>query len=197
MLDTLLLHAFDRQSDSLALAFTRSDSPFLESYTGAAWPADATVAMASLVMHGQLRGRDHSAATARWVAQVRERLDERGLIPHAWQPWEDRIGQSARGSSQALMNTLLPLIDTAFAAEQFGRFRELYFTERFGVPAVREHPIGDGSPGDVDSGPLILGFGPAATIVGSGACRMNGDAHHAAEFESTVHGFRVLDRHRS
>ncbi|MBP6574786.1 MAG: hypothetical protein KA230_10070 [Flavobacteriales bacterium] len=198
-LDTSLVYAFDRQSDSLARAFTRSDSPFLESYTGAAWPADATVAMASLVMHGQLRGRDHSAAKARWVAQVRERLDERGLIPHAWQPWEDGLGLSARGSSQALMNALLPLIDTTFAAEQFGRFRELYFTERFGVPAVREHPIGDGSPGDVDSGPLILGFGPAATIVGSGACRMNGDAHHAAEFESTVHGFGFstgIDRKR-
>ncbi|MEO8066258.1 MAG: hypothetical protein ABI599_01065 [Flavobacteriales bacterium] len=187
--DTTLRNAFDRQSLVIAVAFAGSSSPFLESYTGQAWPADALMALASLRLHEQHTGADHSAVIARWVEQARQRLDRNGLLPHAWFPQRDAMRNAARGSSQALMNVVLPAIDPVFASEQFTRFRDLYFSESFGVPGVREHPIGDDAPGDVDSGPLILGFGPAATIVGAGACRTNGDAHLAMEFEATVHGF--------
>lgn len=187
--DTALRNVFDRQSAEIAAAFAGSSSPFLESYTGQAWPADALMALASLRLHEQHAGADHSVVIARWVQQARRRLDANGLLPHAWFPQCDAMRDPARGSSQALMNVVLPTIDPVFATEQFTRFRDLYFTERFGVPAVREHPIGNNAPGDVDSGPLILGFGPAATIVGAAACRMNGDPHHAMEFEATVHGF--------
>jgi hypothetical protein len=88
-----------------------------------------------------------------------------------------------------LINTFLPVIDPALAQDQFHVFRALFFMERFGVPAVSEYPRGSFGWGDVDSGPLILGAGPAATIVGSAACRMNSYVFHAQEFAASVHGF--------
>lgn len=187
--DSAELLAFDRNSAALAEAFARSTSPYLESYIGMAWPADATVAMASLVLHQRTRGGTHQHVIDRWVGQVRERVDENGLMPHQWDPLNDRPKQGARGSSQALINAFLPGIDSAWAREQYGRFQQHFFMERFGVPAVSEYPRGSFGWGDVDSGPLILGAGPAATIVGSAACRMNGDVFHAQEFAASVHGF--------
>ena len=187
--DSVELFAFDRNSAALSDAFARSTSPYLESYVGMAWPADATVAMASLALHQRLRGGAHQQVIERWVSQVRDRLDANGSMPHAWDPYHDRSLTDARGSSQALINTFLPVINEALAHEQFGRFQEAFFMERLGVPAVSEYPKGTFGWGDVDSGPLILGAGPAATIVGSAACRMNGDVFHAQEFAASVHGF--------
>ncbi|QQR87755.1 MAG: hypothetical protein IPJ76_05900 [Flavobacteriales bacterium] len=187
--DTAVAVAFDRESATIAAAFAGSASPYPESYTGQAWPADGVVALHSLRLHERLRGADHSAVIDRWVQLVRTRRDGRNMIPHKWSLVRDEFHQSGRGSSLALMNVFLPDIDSTLAAEQFDRWKSLFVMERFGVPAAREHPIGDASPGDIDSGPLILGFGPASTIVGAPACKRNGDVFHATECTRTVHGF--------
>lgn len=187
--DTALTATFDRESATIAAAFAASSSPYLESYTGQAWPADAVVALHSLCLHKRLRGTDHGAVLARWVQQAQARRDDRNMIPHAWSGQREVVRQSGRGSSLALMNVFLPDIDSTLSAEQFERWKSLFVMERLGVPAAREHPIGDPSPGDIDSGPLILGFGPASTIVGAAACKRNGDGFHATECTRTVHGF--------
>jgi hypothetical protein len=177
---------FDRRSAELAGAFANSPSPFLESYPGQAWPADATVAMASLSLHAELRGPAHAPVIARWLEQAAQRTDTNGFIPHAWDPITDREWQSARGSSQSLINSFLPTIDSAFAAGQFALYRRHFFMERCGLPVVREHPHGVHGRGDVDSGPVILGVGSSATIVAAGACRANGDLFRAREFGCTT-----------
>lgn len=186
--DTALARVFDRESTLIAEAFAASTTPYLESYPGKAWPADAVVALHSLHLHERLRGADHGAVITRWVQQARARRDEREMIPHAWRP-EGMTPPQGRGSSLALMNVFLTDIDSALAAEQFSAWKGYGITETFGVPAVREHPVGINAPGDVDSGPLILGYGPAATIVGVAACKRNGDAFHAMECARTLHGF--------
>ena len=94
-----------------------------------------------------------------------------------------------RGSSLALMCLLMPQIDSAFAKDQFKVFAQHFFGERMGVPVVTEFPKDHTGKGDVDSGPLIFGAGPVATIVGAGACRANADAFHDLEFSSTTDGF--------
>gem|GEM_PF-3207654 len=80
-----------------------------------AWPADNAVALASMCVHDELRGRRSNQVVARWVAQVRARLDIRGMIPHAWDPATEKRGEHARGCSQALINAFLPLMDSTLA----------------------------------------------------------------------------------
>lgn len=183
-----LIALFDRRSAELAAAFSASGSPFPESYPGHAWPADNTVAMASLALHVRLRSSTHRAVVQRWLDQVKERTDANGLVPHAWDPATDRMAQPGRGCSQALINSFLPTIDSAFATTQFALFRRHFFMERCGLPVVREHPHGVYGGGDVDSGPVIMGVGSSATIVAAGACRANGDLFHAYEFACTADG---------
>lgn len=182
---------FNAYSTELAKFFAASSSPFIESYPGMAWPADNVVAVASLAIHDR-HAATRSPVIARWLEQVKLRLDQRGLVPHAWDPDRDEQWEHGRGCSQALINTLLPGIDQEFARQQFDLFREHFFMERLGIPLVREYPKGVVGMGDVDSGPVILGAGFAATIVGAGACRVNQDVLHAAEFDHTVEGFGLV-----
>jgi hypothetical protein len=86
-----------------------------------------------------------------------------------------------RGSSQSVIQRFLVDIDPAFAAEQYPRFRERFVTSPLGLgPAVREYPVGLDGPGDVDSGPLVLGITLSATVVTMGAAQVNGDTALAA-----------------
>lgn len=182
---------FDAYSAELEKVYLASPSPFIESYAGMSWPADNVVAIASLAEHERnASGRPY--VVDRWLDQVKSRLDDRGLVPHAWDPYNNAEVEHARGCSQALMNVFLPGIDSAFATEQFDLFREHFFMERFGIPLVREYPKGVVGMGDVDSGPVILGAGCAATIVGAGACRGNRDLFHAGEFDHTMEGFGLV-----
>ncbi len=184
-----LVQEFDEQSAELKLAYMGSDSPFLASYDGMAWPADNVVAIASLAMHQRLRIEDSDEVIDRWLQQVTARLDEHGCLPHAWDPVGDRMVQHSRGSSQSLMNCFLPIIDSALASDQFTLCRERFLDTRLGVPMVREFAKGFTGTGDVDSGPVILGAGSSATIVGPGAFRMNGDLGSAQKLDATIEGF--------
>lgn len=189
MVSPRLVDEFDAQSAELRRAYSGSDSPFLPSYDGMAWPGDNVVAIASLAMHQRLRMDSDDVVIDRWLRQATERLDEDGSLPHAWDPINDRMVQAARGSSQSLMNCFLPVIDSAFATDQFVRYRERFLDSRLGVPMVREFAKGSVGTGDVDSGPIIFGAGSSATVVGPGAFRLNGDPVHADELDASIEGF--------
>jgi len=187
--DTALQARWEEECATLRNAFGAARSPFLCSYPGMAWPADNVVAMASLARHARAHGITDDAVLRNWVDRVRMHRDERGLVPHAWDPVADRMAEASRGSSQVLMNALLPTVDSALAAEQFQGFCTHFLMERCGVPVVREHPHDVMRSGDVDSGPVILGAGASATVVGAAAFRANGDLFHAQELDATCEGF--------
>mgnify|MGYP001444752910 CR=1 FL=1 len=171
---------FTEESAELARAFDAAGTPFLESYPGQAWPVDSAVAIASLRLHDTLlTGTEgHGNTVARWLDEVRKRLDPRtGLIPHAVDAETGEPQGVARGSSQSLILRFLVDIDPAFAAAQYARFRELYLATPLGLgPAVREYPHGMDGPADVDSGPLPLGVSLSATAVALGTAQVHGDA---------------------
>lgn len=86
----------------------------------------------------------------------------------------------------SLMCVFLRDIDKDLAREQYALFTQHFLDSRFGMAVALEHPKGVHKPGDIDSGPLILGAGPAATIVAAAACRANGDANQAQLLARTV-----------
>lgn len=151
-------------------AFAES-GPFVESYRGAAWPADSVVGAASLALCAELVDPRYHAALSSWRRAVRERLDPvTGLVPHA----ANRPG--ARGSSSALMCAFWPDIDREFAKAQYQKLREQFPDVLFGaLAAAREFPRGTDGPADVDSGPIISGISGPATVVMIAAARSNGD----------------------
>jgi len=165
-------------SDAFTAACARLENaitlhgPFVESYPGAAWPADSVVGVASLAACAQWLGERPQRAVQKWLDAVRRELDPTTLlVPHS------AHGPGARGSSSALICAFLPSIDRAFAEQQYARFRQHFATRRLGgLLAFREYPNGQDGPSDVDSGPLLLGVSGPATIVGMAAAHENGDA---------------------
>ncbi len=182
---------FAMMSDRIAAAFDASQTPFLQSYAGSAWPADAVVAMASLSQHDKLFQPRYQETLRRWLVRVEGLLDTTtGLIPHAVHPDNGSVLQGARGSSQGLMLCLLPQIDSGFAATQFTNYKRWFSTTWLGLPAIREYRHGKegGGLGDIDSGPVLFGVGASASIVGIGAMRANGDSCLAEQMVQTIDG---------
>ena len=155
----------------LDLAFTRTPD-FLDSYPGAAWPADNVVGAAALAGCGPLLDSTYSQTAQEWLVRAQEREDpETGLLPHS------AASPQARGSSTALMIPFLAEIDSAYARTQYERFLATFETEMLGVlPAIREYPRSFKGTGDIDSGPIVLGAGAPASVVGIAAARAVGDA---------------------
>ncbi|MEO0557993.1 MAG: hypothetical protein AAF170_07400 [Bacteroidota bacterium] len=165
----------------LDLAFLRAPA-FLDSYPGAAWPADNVVGAAALAGCGALLDSTYTQTAQEWLVRAREAEDpETGLLPHA------AHSPQARGSSAALMIPFLAEIDSAYARVQYERFLATFETQMLGVlPAVREYPRSFDGEGDIDSGPIVLGAGAPASVVGIAAARSVGDTETATALRASA-----------
>jgi hypothetical protein len=178
---TAEVERFQLDCAALASAFNRSDTPFLSSYPGQAWPVDSVVAVAALRLHDHLFSPLFGGTIDRWLNMAWERLDPAtGLLPHRVDPKTGYWIEGARGSSQSLIARFLIEVDPNKGRAQYALFRKQFITPFLGVPGVREYPAGAGGFGDVDSGPLLFGFSASATIVAIGAAQVQGDLETAS-----------------
>ncbi len=165
--DSVEVKMFKKNCDRIATALSHSANPYLESYIGQAWPADIIVGVASLSIHDKMFDPLYQYQIDEWLIKVINRLDpETGLIPHSVNSINGETMEGARGSSQSLILHFLRDIDEDLSKKQFGIYKELFLDWRFGLPGIREYPKGQKGKGDIDSGPVILGIGGAASIVG-------------------------------
>lgn len=194
--DTAISNQFINQCQAISEAIKTAKFDFLESYPQNAWQADNIICLASLSLHDKIYPPQYKTAIDNWLSQIKTHLDTKtGLIPHAFESeWKKRLEAyiyneshsfatskepeytGARGSSQSLINCFLPDIDSVFAKDQFEKYKKYFIEYKFGLPAVREYPIGIDNDGDVDSGPVIMGIGASASIVAIRAMAENKDA---------------------
>ena len=83
------------------------------------------------------------------------------------------------------------MIDAAGAPAAYARYRELFVTGTLGFVGIREYPAGTDGPGDVDSGPLVMGVSASASVVSAGAALGHGDEALAAALLHEVDVFGV------
>lgn len=167
------LQQFTERCEQIAQALQRSETPFLPSYTGQAWPVDSYPALVALRAHGQLVDGRYEPLIAAWLVQTQTLLDpQTGLVPHRTHYQTGALQEGARATSQTLILRFLADIDPAMAQEQYARFRQQFVVTRLGLPGIKEYPIGVERPGDIDSGPLLLGVSLSATAVGLGTARV-------------------------
>ncbi len=174
--DPRRVEQFHRQSEALAQAFAASPTHHLEAYPGGCWPVDNVVALTSLRLHDGLYGTPYGDVVEEWLAYTRVHLDpETGLLPHRIDAQTGEIWEGARGSSLVMALSFLPELDAELARAQYTRFRELYAQPVLDFVLWREYPRGKSGPGDVDSGPLVLGLSPVSSGASLPAARANGD----------------------
>lgn len=165
--DSLVMQQFQSECDAIAHAISRTAKPFLESYRDLAWPADNILCLAALSLHDRIAERRYQEVISDWLLRIEGSIvPEYGLIPHGYDLENNRPLEGVRGSSQSLMLSFLSDIDPAFALDQYRKYRRHFLTYRLGLPGIREYPKEKSGWGDIDSGPVVLGIGGAASIVG-------------------------------
>jgi hypothetical protein len=162
--DSLEVLQFERQCQQIAETIQKV--PYPESYHHQAWPCDVTVCVASLVLHDEFADPRYDDVIAGWVEQVQALSDSFGLIPHEVHYDSGHPAQFSRGCSQSLLLNFLHEIDPVFARQQFEIYKQQFLDYRFGLPGIREYRKGETGEGDIDSGPIVLRIGGAATLAG-------------------------------
>ncbi|WP_223696416.1 hypothetical protein [Hymenobacter psoromatis] len=178
----------DALSAALYRRYAQEPAGNLASYPGRRWLPDNTVALASLALHGRLTGSPY-AAGRRWAARARAHwLDaETGLL--ASQVNEGgKTSEGPRGSMLGWSIWFLVGVDSAFARQQYQRYQAASSTNLGVVRLYREQP-GDyhTGAGDVDSGPLILGYGIPATAFACADAVALSDGRNAQRLRRVIH----------
>ena len=150
----------DTLSGALYRRYGRARSGCLESYAGQRWVPDNTVALASLALHSQLTGSPCHAAARRWVAWARQHyLDPKTGVLASQIDAQGRPQEEARGSMVGWSIWFLARFDPKFAWQQYQRYQTHFSTNLGVVRLYRERAATyTTSYGDIDSGPLLLGY---------------------------------------
>jgi len=188
----------DFRADCMRIAtfFRNDDTPYPESYRGAAWPADAVMCIASLAIHDRMFKPLYDDVIKQWLRDVRSKVDSIGLVPHSVNAETGEPLEVARGGSQCLMLNFLWDIDQTFAREQFQIFKQKFLGKCIGLYGVREYPQGVSGVGDIDSGPVVFHIGTAASIVGVRTLSLYGEKRYAASLRNSIEAFS-FSIHRS
>lgn len=163
---------------ALARRMERSPSLHLETYPGEVYAMDNAVVAAALAVADLVEPTPaYRGLLTRWVAYQRAHLldPETGLVCFSLGA-EGLPNQRSRGSGAGWNSFYLPFVDEAYADEQFARLREHLVDAPWGIWGVREVRRGVDVPGDVDSGPVLLGLSPSGTGFALAGARRARDA---------------------
>lgn len=186
---------FEAENTAITRALHRaimlSPTRNVASYPGQIWPADNSVVMASLAVYDRTHGTDYAEAARAWTAWIRDHfLDENGLMHSEVHPVTHEPIDGPRGCSIAWTIQFASYFDPRFAAEQYTALKQHMAGGLAGVGLFRERP-GDRTtgPGDIDSGPLFLGYGVAASGLAYGAAVATGDGPTARRLREVIEVF--------
>jgi len=152
----------------------------VETYPGEAYPADMSAVIGAIGQHAELTGTDRADWLAAWSKLLRDQYQDprshllyQALDPHTGEPLDQ-----PRGSGTALAIYFLHWADPELSRElHVWLNRQCYrFPAGLGFGAIKEYPpSAAGGYGDVDSGPVILGYGTSATGFALSGARLH---HH-------------------
>ncbi len=169
--------------DALVAALTRRmaarpPGSLLQTYPGESYPVDNAAVVATLALHARATGQPLPPVLGPWLTAWEARWVDpaTGLLIQAADGAGERPRDLPRGSGTALASWFLSFADPALAGRLGAATRDQLGVEILGMAAVREYLPGVTGPGDVDSGPLILGLSVAASGFSIGAARAAGDA---------------------
>jgi hypothetical protein len=181
-------HLHDSISAALAARYQQEPSGNLTSYPGRRWLPDNTVALASLVLHSRLTGSPYGAAGPRWVARARRAwlAPTTGLLASMVDS-AGRPSEEPRGSHLGWSIWFLARVDAGFARQQYARYQRYHSTNLGALRSYREFASRyQTGAGNVDSGPLILGYGIPATAFAFADAVALGDYRNAQRLRRVI-----------
>lgn len=168
----------DRITAALVRRIERSPIRLLESYPNEVYPVDNCAVIASIAVQSRVAGIDRRVFLEGFHAHLRSQyVDPRsGLLIQAALARTGEPADAPRGSGTTLGLYFLSFSDPALSAELYQAARRELAGTVFGFGGIREYPANvcdDG--GDIDSGPVVFGFGLSPTGFLIGGCRIHRD----------------------
>ncbi|MEW6402962.1 MAG: hypothetical protein AB1649_14270 [Chloroflexota bacterium] len=167
------------QVETLSQEIDSSPYGILDDYPGQAYPVDVLPAIAAIRRADKVLGTDHSEFVERAVRAFQgDAVDQSVGLP-AFRA-DSRTGQAygpARGSGTSFALTWAPLLWPETAEEWYARYDRYFWQREWATAGFREFSnISHYSDWlmDVDSGPVIAGYGTSASAFGIGAARTYG-----------------------
>lgn len=178
----------DRITAFLVRQLSSSPIGLLQSYDGEVYPVDNCFVIGSLGLHQRAAGQDHGDTIDRWVNTVRERYmdPDTRLLVQAVDPWTGSACDDPRGSGTALGIVVLHYADRELAQDLYAGLKSSLAKTWLGFGAVREYPEGIRGQGDIDSGPVIFGYGFSATGFSVAGARIFGDESYFRRLYATA-----------
>ena len=155
----------DRITAALATRLDSSSLLLLKTYPGEMYPVDNCSVIGSIGLYDRATGADHSDLLMRCERKLRSHYIDRasGLMIQSVHSATGEAVDQPRGSGTALGLYFLSFSHPKLAAElwQVMATKQKGHVLSFGM--MREYPPGVSGAGDVDSGPVILGYGVSPT----------------------------------
>jgi len=173
------------QVESLAAELDASPHGLLDDYPGQCYPVDIVPAIAAIRRADAVLGTDHSEFAARAIRGFEGAcLDSyTGLPAYFVSSTTGKALDSARGVGMSFMLVWAPELWPETARQWYQTYRDQFWQEGRWFAGFREYPRGIEvdwfTMNDVDAGPVIGGYGMAASAFGVGAVRALGDVDRA------------------
>ncbi len=187
------------QDISNALVRRLEASPILtlETYPNERYPVDNCAVIASIALYDKATGDDHSVLIKRWKENFKEKyIDKKtGLIIQSVGPKGEAFDYP-RGSGSTLGLYFLSYADPELAREIYGAVKKELASTFFSFGTVREYPRGTGGGRmDIDSGPIVLGYGFSSTGFTIAGSKLFKDRPYFTRLYAIVHFLGVPFEH--
>ena len=179
----------DSITSTLWRRYQASRSKMLATYPNQYFPVDNLAAIGALGLHARVTGADREAELEVLLNAVRQRyLDPTtGLliqrVDHRGRPVD-----AGRGSGSALGAYFASWASPELATRLHQALKRHLTRAPLGFGMVQEY-AGEAGPGDIDSGPLVLGMSISATGFSLGSARVADDLEHFEAVYRTAHLF--------
>lgn len=175
-----------RITAALRRRFEAAPGRLLFTYPGEIYPVDNASAIAAIALHARAHGKPPPRIVRQWIERVQDGIvDPRsGLLIQSVSDSGQPIDEP-RASGSALAAYFMSFADEAFARELFTAVKN-QIERPLGFAAVQEYPDSRWRLGDIDSGPLVLGYSVSATGFMLGAARALDDRETFTSLVATV-----------
>jgi hypothetical protein len=171
------------QVETLARDLDRSPLGLLHDYPGECYPIDVLAAVGLLRRADAVLGTDHRAFVARSLRAFDDaRADAQGLPRYRVTLPDAEEVQPSRGIGNSWILVFAPDLWPDSASRWYGRYEASFWQDRGWAAGFREYARGTRESDwtfEIDAGPVLDGFGTAASAFGLGAARRNGRFDHA------------------
>lgn len=168
----------DRITAALARRLEKSPIVLIQTYPGEYYPVDNCAVIASIGLYDKATGKDHSELLERCLSRMRNDYADKktGLLYQCIEGSSGKPADLPRGSGTCLGLYFLSFMDAEFSKTLYLSMKRELRGGVLGFGGIKEYPIScKGERGDIDSGPVVFGYGLSATGFAISGTRIHGD----------------------